>query len=506
MKRLFALTAMAGLMLIALSLPAQATNVTFNVNMSVQDGENVFDPSNDQVVVRGTFNGWGGNTHPLNEQGQGLYSATFDIAAGAIEYKFVIPRSGPDDIWENSGPTNRLATVGDVALDIPVVWFSNDSVISLLADVEVLFRVDLRVQQISGFFDPATDWAVVRGNHPNIGTWGGATRLDLEPGNPGVYSQRIQFDDIPVTPLEFKYVILHDGDVGDNTGWEQLPGNVNRSFTPTGDEPDNIPPPDGNGYGEINLPAVFWSDVDFSSIISHDLTVIFSVEINPLLGRLAAEGYVFDVQSGDTVYSVDRIDVAGAFNGWPWSNFSEDYRMLDNGVAPDLTAGDHVYTGQHLFPEGTARRLEYKYGGNMLDIEAGFARNHEQFLDDSQQTFRMSIDCWGSPDTLYNDWLCTISAADDGRGGLPDVFVLEQNYPNPFNPATTVNFTMTRSDVARLLVFDITGRLLSTNELGVVQPGRHTVRLDGSNWATGVYFYRLETPSHNVTKKMLLLK
>lgn len=502
MKCSFTTIAIAGLIAIALSLPASATNVTFNVNMSVQDGENIFDPSVDQVIVRGTFNGWAGSTHPLNEQGQGVYSATFDIAAGPIEYKFVIPRTGPDDIWENSGPSNRGANVGDVPLDLPIVWFSNDSIISLQTDVEVLFRVDMRVQQLNGNFDPNTDWIVVRGNHANIGNWGGATRLDLEAGNPGVYSQRISFDDLPLaTAMEYKFVILDAGNP-DAANWES---SANRSFTPTGEEPDNLPPPNGNDYGEINPAIVYFSDVDFDDILSRDVNVVFQVEATPLEGRLV-QGCVFDVQSGDSVCTIEEINCAGFFNNWPWGNFSDAHTANDAGQDGDQTAGDHVWSKRILFAAGQPRLLVYKYGANDLDVEAGFARNHELTIDDSGDEWRMPINCWGSPDTLYNNWNCTISSADDGRSGLPDAFVLEQNFPNPFNASTSINFTLTRNDLTRLTVFDVTGRNMITVNLGYLQAGRHTVGIDGTNWATGVYFYRLETPSHNVTMKMLLLK
>lgn len=500
MRRMFHIVAITSLMLVALSLPGFAANVTFQVNMSVQDGENHFDPAVDQVVVRGGFNGWGGNANTLAAQGEGLYSGTWDLAAGGIEYKFVILPNGGSDVWE--GVDNRTATVGTDPLVIPVVWFNNDSVINALTDVEVLFRVDMRVQQLNGNFDPNTDWVVVRGNHPNIGNWGGATRLDLEAGNPGVYSQRIQFAGLPIgAAMEYKFVILDNGDPN-AANWES---SANRSFTPSGNEPDNLPPPNGNDFGEINPDLVFFSDVDFNDILSHDVNVIFQVEVTPLIGRLAL-GCVRDVQSGDSVCTIEEINCAGFFNNWPWGNFSDAHTANDNGQDGDQTAGDHVWSKRILFAAGQPRLLVYKYGANDLDVEAGFARNHERTIDDSGDEFRMDVDCWGSPDTLYDDWDCVISAADDGRHAPPAIFTLEQNYPNPFNPSTAISFTLTRNEFATLSVFDVTGREVSTVNLGYLQSGRHTVGIDGTNWSTGVYFYTLKTPQHSETRKMLLLK
>jgi hypothetical protein len=500
MKRLSLLIAIALISVIGLGSQAYATNVTFQVNMSVQQALGNFTPGTNQVVVRGTFNNWSGVANECTDgDADGIYTGTFDLTAGAIEYKFVII-GGASDVWEGIA-NNRTATVGADPLVLPVVYFS-DVVSSNTADVEVLFRVDMRVQILNGNFDENTDWIVVRGNHANIGNWGGATRLNLEAGNPGVYSAFIQFSDLPVNaPIEYKFVILAAGDPN-AASWES---SANRSFTPTGTEPDEEPV-GGNGFGEIYPPLVFFANISFADIISHDLQVIFQVEDTPLRGRIAAEGFIVDVQSGDTVRTVNDLDAAGYFNNWPWGNFAAEHIMNDAGTDGDLTAGDHVWSKQILFAAGSPRLLVYKYGANNLDVEAGFARNHERTLDDAGNEYRMDIDCWGSPDTLFHNWACVISAADDHTLPAPNAFALEQNYPNPFNPSTAITFTMNYRDFARLTVFDVNGRTVQSTNFGVLEAGRHTVGFSGSNFATGVYFYRLETPSFSQTRKMLLLK
>ncbi len=505
MKSLFKLVA-AMAVVAAIAWPAaQATPVTFQVDMAIQVLLGNFVPGTDMVVVRGDFNGWAGDTHALTDaDADTIYTGTFDIAqdSAAYGYKFVIS----PNTWENS-IGNRTVTVGSDPVILPVVFFDDVSTMpSGFADVEVNFRVNMTVQDLTGNFDPTTDWIVVRGNHDSLDTWGGSgpgRRLLEETGNPGVYSIWIQFPHMPVdAPMEYKFVILANGDPA-AASWES---SDNRSFIPTGDEPDNLPPPSGNTFGEIMPEMVYFSNVGPDDIITNDLNVIFSVDARPLFYRLRDVGYVYDVQTQDTIFSIESLQAAGFFNNWPWTNFGPEYFMNDGGTNGDLTANDTVWSVTLLMPAGSPRNLIYKYGCNQFDAEAGFARNHERTLDDSQPTFRMDTDCWGSPDTLFAPYECVLSGTGEENLGTPNTYALSQNYPNPFNPSTTISFVLPRADEMTLRVFDLLGRQVSDLRLGKLEAGAHNVRFDGTDVASGIYFYTLSSPNFTATRKMLLVK
>ncbi|HEX9657082.1 MAG TPA: T9SS type A sorting domain-containing protein [Bacteroidota bacterium] len=94
---------------------------------------------------------------------------------------------------------------------------------------------------------------------------------------------------------------------------------------------------------------------------------------------------------------------------------------------------------------------------------------------------------------------------------IPSEYKLEQNYPNPFNPSTTINYDITTSSPVRLEVYNIMGQKVRTLVNDVQAPGRWTVEWNGRNElgatvASGMYFYRLETPNVVLTRKMLLMK
>ncbi len=90
-------------------------------------------------------------------------------------------------------------------------------------------------------------------------------------------------------------------------------------------------------------------------------------------------------------------------------------------------------------------------------------------------------------------------------------FVLAQNYPNPFNPHTAISYEIPAAGRVSLRIFNAAGQLIRTLVDGEQQPGLSRVDWDGRNdngseVASGIYFYRLETTGHSDLKKMVLLR
>jgi hypothetical protein len=92
---------------------------------------------------------------------------------------------------------------------------------------------------------------------------------------------------------------------------------------------------------------------------------------------------------------------------------------------------------------------------------------------------------------------------------VPVDFSLEQNYPNPFNPYTRIKFgirnsgSYTKTD---LRIYNIQGREVVVLVNGDLMPGTYEVEFDGSNFPSGVYYYRLTVPGFSETRKMALVK
>jgi len=84
--------------------------------------------------------------------------------------------------------------------------------------------------------------------------------------------------------------------------------------------------------------------------------------------------------------------------------------------------------------------------------------------------------------------------------------VLNQNYPNPFNPTTTFSFEISKPGKVKLSVFNMIGQEVAILQNNILTSGTHSINFDGSNLASGTYFYRLETNGQTLTKKFTLIK
>lgn len=85
-------------------------------------------------------------------------------------------------------------------------------------------------------------------------------------------------------------------------------------------------------------------------------------------------------------------------------------------------------------------------------------------------------------------------------------FSLSQNYPNPFNARTRIDFTLNKSSLVRLTIFDILGREIASLVNLTLPSGKYSVAWNNSEASSGMYFYRFQTDEAIVTRKMLLFR
>ncbi len=120
-----------------------------------------------------------------------------------------------------------------------------------------------------------------------------------------------------------------------------------------------------------------------------------------------------------------------------------------------------------------------------------------------------------------------IVTADDVKRGILEVedliayeipaeTELLRNYPNPFNPETWIPYRLAEDADVTLTLYDSTGRVVRTLDLGhqtaaVYESRAKAIYWDGRNRfgeqvASGIYFYSLSAGDFSATRKMLILK
>ena len=90
------------------------------------------------------------------------------------------------------------------------------------------------------------------------------------------------------------------------------------------------------------------------------------------------------------------------------------------------------------------------------------------------------------------------------------------NYPNPFNPDTWIPYQLSEGSTVTVKIYDVTGSLMRTINVGHKPGGYHLTRERAVYWdgrnekgesvSSGVYFYTLNTDTYTQTRRMVIIK
>lgn len=94
----------------------------------------------------------------------------------------------------------------------------------------------------------------------------------------------------------------------------------------------------------------------------------------------------------------------------------------------------------------------------------------------------------------------------DDNKNIPNEFNLYDNYPNPFNPSTNIRFSVPQQSHVKLDLYSLDGSLLKTLVDNTFPAGFHEVKIDMSNYSSGVYLVRMLSNNKVFTLKLSLVK
>jgi len=245
---------------------------------------------------------------------------------------------------------------------------------------------------------------------------------------------------------------------------------------------------DDINYSEANPQVLDIGVFGFCSLSSRDVKVRFQVSgshLSPVPG--------------------DSFHVNGSVAPLTWDVPSVN-AMFDDGVPPDVQAGDYIYTLDVVFPESSSVWVDYKYLFN-AEYECTTGTWNRNFVIDHLNYST------GAPQILYIAAFnyCGQGAVDEEHPEFARATMTLKNFPNPFNPKTAIAFSIPKEGHVDLAIYDVSGRRVSTLVSETLRAGPHTVTWDGTDAvgaraASGLYFAVLKTAEGQSTRKMVLIK
>ena len=233
---------------------------------------------------------------------------------------------------------------------------------------------------------------------------------------------------------------------------------------------------------------------------------------------------------------VDGDTLNGATMGFTWDN--PNFTLVSATPSP---AAMTAFTsgGGILFPSNDIDSANAQQRFQFVGIRLFTIGLHPSTSRQLMATYKFSISDWTSADSVAIDTLTwdsgvnfklpsalgtdiipvlnmgnslnnplvikPLSGVDDSDPTMPKTYALNQNYPNPFNPKTNIEFDLPKKTDVTLSIYNVLGQ--KVDEFAEKDLMGHQVfEWDASRFASGVYFYRLETSEFVDTKKMVLLK
>jgi hypothetical protein len=237
----------------------------------------------------------------------------------------------------------------------------------------------------------------------------------------------------------------------------------------------------------------------------------------------AAEGGDIVMRSTLGLLGVGQsANAEGAISHGFWYQVSGVGQIVAAPGVPFLTAPED---DDQAVPLEATLTWSAAFGATSYDVQLASDPTFSVIIVDSSGVSATSLDAGGlAPGTTYFwrvramnaagtspysstfSFTTLVTVAADDEAELPVRFMLEQNYPNPFNPSTVIAFSLPQAEHVRLDVYDVFGRRIMTVIEGPMNAGRHEIRLNAEDLASGAYIYRIDAGLSQASRTMMLIR
>lgn len=201
------------------------------------------------------------------------------------------------------------------------------------------------------------------------------------------------------------------------------------------------------------------------------------------------------------------ISTNGGLN-WNFSDTIQGGNVLSFITVPESSVW--YMNGMALYPDTTSEPYIYKSSNNGVNWIKMTSEDSIYTISDMDGVkLNNKIYMWAAyPGKVLKlvDSAVVIGINNEGSI-IPDKYKLEQNFPNPFNPNSIIRYAIPKNSYVTIKIYDLQGREISVilnNEFK--SAGKYSVNFNGVNFASGVYFYRIEVGDFVQSKKMVLVK
>ena len=114
----------------------------------------------------------------------------------------------------------------------------------------------------------------------------------------------------------------------------------------------------------------------------------------------------------------------------------------------------------------------------------------------------------GDSASLYNLVINNPLRVEVENNTAPSSYYLSQNFPNPFNPTTTIRYSVPRTGLVTINIYDVLGEKIATLVNEEKPAGNYSIQftIGSRQLASGIYFYRMTAGEFIQTKKLIILK
>ncbi|MBD3234580.1 MAG: MBL fold metallo-hydrolase [candidate division Zixibacteria bacterium] len=230
--------------------------------------------------------------------------------------------------------------------------------------------------------------------------------------------------------------------------------------------------------------------------------------------RVKVSGIVGEYEGVTLIQNISNYEIISTDNDLPFGRYY-----------PTGSVNDFDYEGSRIRTFGEVTELSNDTDGDRIRIDDGSgsclgfcpsAANVNIDWIEIGETIMffgvLRVNAVGA-DTSYSalltdnsDVISYTDVVEYGEINIPEEVTLQQNYPNPFNASTSIGYSLSKPANVQLIVYNIKGQEIATLIDRFQSSGEYSIGFDASNYASGIYYYRLQAGDKSIIKKMTLIK